>query len=105
MKGQKVYVVLGLLAAALLAGGATLTAGGKAEAGGKKKVEIPAKAFDHCAKACGMCAGECERCSHHCLKMILAGKKDHEKTLRSCDDCAELCVAAGRIMARRGPFS
>jgi hypothetical protein len=105
MDRPKVYALLGLLAAALLAGGATLTAGDKKDAGSKKRVEIPTKAFDQCAKACGACAGECERCLHHCVKMLAAGKKDHERTLRSCADCAEICVAAARIMARRGPFS
>jgi hypothetical protein len=99
MERRKVlYTVLGLVAAALLAGGGQLTAGGK------KTVQIPSKHFDECARACGICAGECEHCMTHCVRQVVAGKKDHTETLRTCADCAEVCAATGRIAARRGPF-
>ena len=35
----------------------------------------------------------------------LQGKKEHAKTLATCQDCATHCSAAASIVARKGPFS
>jgi hypothetical protein len=61
--------------------------------------------FQKCAKACNDCQRECDSCAHHCTHQLAEGKKEHAKTLRTCQDCAALCVAAAQIVARGGPFS
>jgi hypothetical protein len=99
MRRLRLDLVLGLAAVALLATGGVATGGDKKAHMGHDKV------FAECAKACGVCAGECESCMAHCVKLVADGKKDHLKTLRTCADCADVCVSAGRIVARHGPFA
>ena len=36
---------------------------------------------------------------------VAEGKKEHLKTLRSCQDCAALCSTSAQIVSRAGPFS
>jgi hypothetical protein len=57
------------------------------------------------AKACTECLRECESCAHHCALLVAEGKKDHLKTLDSCSDCADVCVAAAQIVSRHGPMA
>jgi hypothetical protein len=61
--------------------------------------------FDECAQACDECQRECDACSTHCTDLITQGKKEHAATLRTCQDCADVCSATARIVARKGPFS
>jgi Domain of Unknown Function (DUF326) len=61
--------------------------------------------FMDCAKACHACARECDACGAHCAKLVSEGKKEHLKTLKTCQDCATFCSAAAGITARSGPFS
>ncbi len=61
--------------------------------------------YDACAKACADCMRVCDTCSRHCAEMILAGHKEHMQTLLTCTDCADVCASAGKIVARRGPYS
>ncbi len=61
--------------------------------------------FEKCAKACNDCQRICDGCAHHCTHLVASGKKEHVKTLRSCQDCATVCAAAAQIVARGGPFS
>jgi hypothetical protein len=61
-------------------------------------------AGDPCAKACSQCQRSCEGCGAHCAKLLAEGKKEHLKTVKSCQDCASLCSAAASITARKGPF-
>jgi hypothetical protein len=100
MVNRKWLFGLGLMSAGLLA----LVLGVPA-ADDKDTADKHGEHFDKCAKACAHCAGECESCASHCAHMLAEGKKDHLKTLQFCRDCAEFCVAAGRIVARHGPFS
>jgi hypothetical protein len=58
-----------------------------------------------CAKACSDCQRECDSCATHCAHQLHAGKKDHMTTLMTCQDCADVCVAASQIVARGGPFA
>jgi hypothetical protein len=58
-----------------------------------------------CAAACSDCARECEGCSTHCAKHVAEGHAKHLETLMTCRDCAELCSATARIVARGGPFA
>ena len=37
--------------------------------------------------------------------LLAKGKKDHLRTLRTCQDCATHCGAAACITVRKGPFS
>jgi len=62
-------------------------------------------AYEKCAKACSDCQRMCELCTTHCAKQVAAGKKEHLKTLQTCQDCAAHCSAAASIVARQGPFS
>jgi hypothetical protein len=62
-------------------------------------------AFMECAKACDDCARSCDACGAHCAKLLADGKKEHLKTLATCQDCATMCSAASCIVARHGPFS
>jgi hypothetical protein len=61
--------------------------------------------FDQCAKACADCMRECESCANHCAHLMAAGKQDHLRSLGSCADCAEVCAAAAKIVARHGPLA
>jgi hypothetical protein len=94
------YVLFGavLAAAALLPGDVALFAGDKT--GHKHHVH-----FEKCAKACADCMRECDSCARHCAELVAQGKKEHLHTLGTCIDCAEVCAAAARIVARRGPMS
>lgn len=78
--------------------------GGKAAgaAGGK---DAHAAAFEQCAKACNDCEQICAACATHCAHMLAGGKKEHLKTLATCQDCATTCAAAAKITAGKGPFS
>ena len=58
-----------------------------------------------CAVACSDCQRECDACAHHCAKMVASGKHEHMATLASCLDCADLCAAASRIVARDGVYA
>lgn len=58
-----------------------------------------------CAAECAKCQEICDSCAAHCLKMLGEGKKAHAETLQTCLDCAEICAAADRVVARSGPFS
>jgi hypothetical protein len=62
-------------------------------------------AYQACAKACGECALACDTCGSHCAKMVAEGKKEHFKTLQTCQDCAAFCGTAACITARSGPFA
>lgn len=61
--------------------------------------------FRECAKACDNCARACDTCVAHCARMLADGKKEHLETLRLCQDCAEFCSAASRIVSKDGPLS
>src|SRR5689334_13178467 len=61
-------------------------------------------ATSECAQACNACQRECDSCAHHCAHMLASGHKEHLKTLQTCQDCADFCAAAARIVSRAGPF-
>ena len=61
--------------------------------------------YTACAKACGECALACDECAAHCAKMLADGKKEHLKSLQTCQDCAAVCGSAACVTARGGPFS
>jgi hypothetical protein len=56
--------------------------------------------FMTCAKACSDCALQCDSCYHHCLHLLKEGKKEHERSMRLCVDCAEVCRLAATLSAR-----
>jgi hypothetical protein len=60
---------------------------------------------EKCAKACGDCQRMCDMCAKHCADLLAQGKKEHVKTLATCQDCATFCSAAACIVSRQGPFS
>ncbi len=61
--------------------------------------------YTRCAQACATCKRACDRCTRHCAGMVASGMKEHTKTLHLSEDTAELCGAAARICARRGPMT
>lgn len=58
-----------------------------------------------CAKACAACQRECDSCATHCAHKLHDNKPDHLKSLMTCQDCADVCSAAARIVSRGGPFA
>ena len=58
-----------------------------------------------CAAECAECQQVCDSCAAHCLMLVADGQKEHQQTLQTCLDCAEICAAADRVVARGGPFS
>ena len=63
------------------------------------------KHFSDCAKACAECTNSCASCYHHCAGLVSAGKKDHTKSMILCNDCAEVCGTAAKLVSRQSPFS
>ena len=62
-------------------------------------------AFSSCAKECDDCARSCEMSVAHCGQLIVDGRKEQFVTQRMCQDCAAICSAASRIIAKDGPFT
>jgi hypothetical protein len=60
--------------------------------------------MEACLKECARCARECESCLTHCTELVAAGKKEHVQTLRTCNDCGDLCALAAKLIARDGAF-
>jgi hypothetical protein len=60
--------------------------------------------MDKCMKECARCARECESCFKHCVSLVAEGKKEHLRTLRTCNDCGDMCAMAGKLVARDGAF-
>lgn len=104
MKTRKVAGI-GVAALALAVGGMVLFA----RQGQSDEKKIAHSEHDEmlqaCAKACSDCQRACDTCSTHCSHLLSEGKKEHLATLMSCADCATVCVAASRIVARGGPQS
>jgi hypothetical protein len=92
-----------LMLAAIAVVGITWTIGAGADE--RRAEDKHAGHFDGCAKECANCMRECESCARHCMDQVNGGKQDHFATLQSCSDCADMCAAAGKIVARRGPMA
>jgi len=58
-----------------------------------------------CAQACSDCQRMCASCTQHCAHQVSEGKKEHLATLKSCQDCADVCAVAASIVARGGPYT
>lgn len=105
MVGRREFGVLGVSAAAALA----LNSAVAAQKGKEKPKDDAHSAHDEmlrrCATACNECQVECDSCATHCAHMLMEGEKQHFTTLQTCQDCADACEAAARIVARHGPFS
>jgi hypothetical protein len=91
--------VLRSLSAVVLASATCFGTLRTAGAGQKAGSEV----YAHCAKACSNCATACRACTKHCASMIAAGMKEHEKSKRLSEDCADICALTAKICARRGP--
>jgi hypothetical protein len=105
MSRNRTGALLAVIAVGLLSLGLPGHADDKAPADTKAAEHKHSSHFMDCAKACHACARECEACSVHCAKLVAEGKKDHLKTLKTCQDCATFCTAAASMTARAGPFS
>ncbi len=96
---------LALLGATVLSLTAVSPAGDKEKRGQDKGAQHHHEMFLKCAEACSRCQKECDVCAHYCIKLVAEGKKDHVRTLRTCQDCANVCATAAQIVARQGPFA
>ena len=57
--------------------------------------------FMKCAKVCADCAVVCDSCYHHCADIATtAPKKEHAKSMKLCNDCAETCRLAATLAGR-----
>jgi hypothetical protein len=61
--------------------------------------------FEKCARACADCQLECESCFAHCSHLVAEGRKEHVRTMHTCNDCGDFCALAAKITARHGPMS
>jgi hypothetical protein len=41
----------------------------------------------------------------HCTFLVAEGKKEHVHTLRTCNDCGDMCATAAKMIARDGVFT
>jgi hypothetical protein len=57
---------------------------------------------EKCLKACVDCARECEACLDHCLMLTAQGKAEHVRTVKTCNDCGDICALAAQVIARNG---
>lgn len=106
MIGRREFGVAGLSAVAF----ATLDKTVFAQAKARTSKEQGDQAGHHdmlqaCAKACSDCQRACDMCATHCANLLGQGRNEHATTLATCQDCADVCVAAAQIVARGGPFS
>jgi hypothetical protein len=100
MIGRRQFGLMGLSAVGVATIGGTL--GGRAAFASDDSHKD--HAADECAKACSDCQRECDSCATHCANLLAQGKKEHAVTLGTCQDCADFCVAAAQIVARKGPM-
>ena len=54
--------------------------------------------MEACMKACARCAKECGSCLNHCIHMVADGKKEHVATLRTCNDCGDMCAMSAKLI-------
>jgi hypothetical protein len=104
MVGRREFGALGLSAAAALAINSAIAE----DKEDKKKDDAHSThdgIFNKCADACNDCQRECDSCANHCAHLMVDGKKQHFTTLQTCQDCADACSAAARVVSRHGPFS
>lgn len=98
--------MLGILAAGCLTlGGAAVGLQKEQRGDDKHAPDEHGSHYEKCARACTRCMRECESCALHCAKLVSQGHKEHMKTLGTCLDCSEFCVAAAKIISHHGPLS
>lgn len=83
----------------------TIAAANAADHHKQPKGQRPDNHFRTCADTCASRATECASCFDHCASLLVEGKKDHESTMRLCNDCADLCRLASTITSRQGPLT
>lgn len=93
-----------LVVGVFIAAGVSSTAQPKIQSSGPDKVDPGMPFFLICAKECDDCARSCELSAGHCVQMLADGKQEVLATLRACQDCAVICSATSRIVAKDGPF-
>jgi len=71
---------------------------------GQRDVDPQMPLFRTVAKACDDCARACDTCSAHCVQLLADGRKEHLATMQTCQDCAEVCSLAARVIAKDGPM-
>src|SRR6516165_291602 len=92
------------VAIAALAVGLTIGLGAERLAAADHPRHHATAEMEKCLKECARCAKECESCLTHCVYLVADGKKEHVRTLRTCNDCGDMCAMAGKFVARDGPF-
>ena len=103
MIDRRVFGAAALASLALAAFSSPLLAQEQPRAGGAHAEHD--EMLQACAKACSDCARACDTCATHCAHLLAGGKKEHATTLATCQDCADICVAASHVVARGGPYA
>jgi hypothetical protein len=63
------------------------------------------KGQQECAEACARCVHECEDGFHYCMHQVRSGAKaEYARAAQRCIDCAEVCGAAAKLVARGSPL-
>ena len=58
-----------------------------------------------CAKACGECAHALRLLLQPLRHLVIEGKKDHARTMGTCNDCGLICGVSAALSARGGPLA
>jgi hypothetical protein len=61
--------------------------------------KVDADALARCIETCFACSQACTACADDCLNE--EGAAHHLKCIRLSQDCADLCIATGRILSRQ----
>ena len=61
--------------------------------------DLQAETVAHCVEACMICAATCTSCADSCLAEEMVKELVH--CVRINLDCADICAATGRVLARR----
>jgi len=96
MKTVKMFAALAI-GIALIGWGAASTP--------SRTVAVAPEHSDHQASELGKCALVCDMCSAHCAQLLADGKKEHLKSMQTCQDCASICGTTACLTARKGPYA
>jgi hypothetical protein len=102
-KGRKMRYLA--IAASAVLGGALLGIGLRAAEPKSTPHHHMTPEMEACMKECAKCAKECASCLNHCINLVADGKKEHVQTVRTCNDCGDMCAMAGKLIARDGAFA
>lgn len=69
-----------------------------------KEKEKHSELHERCANACYECARMCSKGFNFCHSKVVAGMKGYAKSATLCNDCAEICITAAKLVDHRSPL-